>query len=179
MISEASVLQASIAEAARQGLLGFIIGDPEAREFKLVVFKRDISPEVIEFTEGAYLIRPELAKSILEKTTIEEREKPEEIGGKPGVVIKPPPVTAPKPGEPCRMLRISAKVDWQRWPDFYDAIIKPLMQAGAQIEIKVDTIAKSDRGLPANTVDITLPENISQYKLDAIIEKLTGEDFSV
>jgi len=41
------------------------------------------------------------------------------------------------------------------------------------------TVAKSDRGLPANTVDITLPENISQYKLEAIIEKLTGEDFSV
>lgn len=28
------------------------------------------------------------------------------------------------------------------------------------------------------TVNITLPENISQYKLDAIIEKLTGEDFT-
>jgi len=41
------------------------------------------------------------------------------------------------------------------------------------------TVAKSERGLPANTVDITLPENISQYKLEAIIEKLIGEDFSV
>ena len=41
------------------------------------------------------------------------------------------------------------------------------------------TVAKSDRGLPANTVDITIPENMSQYKLKAIIEKLIGEDFFV
>ena len=177
MILDSIVLQASIAEAARQGLLGFGIGDPETKEFNPFAFKRDISPEAIELTGGAYLIRPELAKSILEKTSIEEKGKPEQIQEKPEAITQPRPVTTPKPGEPCKTVRISAKVDWQRWPDFYDAIIKPLVQAGAQIEIKVDTLAKSDRGLPANTVDITLPENISQYKLEAIIEKLT-EEFS-
>jgi hypothetical protein len=62
-------------------------------------------------------------------------------------------------------------VNWQRWYDFYQAVIQPLAEAGVDLHIQVQVQATGE--IDANLVDLSVKESVMQ--LDAR-GKLETED---
>jgi len=58
---------------------------------------------------------------------------------------------------------IDTPVDWRQWYDFYQAVIKPLVEAGADIRIQVHLDASGE--LDIHWVDLSIQGSVVQ--LDA------------
>jgi len=62
------------------------------------------------------------------------------------------------------------QLDWKKWSEFYDAVIQPLMTAGAKIIVRVEVQGKPDDGIPTNTVELGIKEALTQYGIPAKVE---------
>jgi len=163
MLPDARVLQSSIVEGVRQGLFGYGLGQPE--KFDVVHFKVGLASEAIELTDTAWLLRPALAAPLAKVEPVVEGEQPE-----PGAVEEGPPgeVDLIPPSGVCQRVQVKSQhLDWRKWADFYDSVIKPLVQTGAEIEIVVEVDGSSPQGIPQRTVELVIKENLSQYSIDA------------
>ena len=139
--------------------------------------------EECELSETAWLLRPALALELLPKPEPAETGAGATTGGVPttgpsggdlpGGEEPPPPSTGPKIVEGERRydwVHIKAQVPWEQWGDFYNEVIEPLANEGADIRVDVNIVAKGDAAIRENTVEFGIKESLSQRGIDAQVD---------
>jgi hypothetical protein len=181
MLSGPSVFSECLARGVERGLFAYALGDGEARKFDTIYFRREIDAGRCEVTESAWLLRPELAKSLLPEpavtpgvttgeTTIgpveDDPAPPAEQGGSKGggvIIVK---------GERrLNRVRITLRLPWENWHDIYNEVIDPLAKEGADLFCDVNILAQSEGGIKENTVELVIRESLEQRGIRANIEK--------
>ncbi len=142
MLTGPEALQQTIAWGVQRGLFAYALGDGET--FDTIRFREPLPSSDFAIIEGAWLLRPALAERLLGK------EKP-----------PPPPPPPPPPLAIYQRVTIETPVDWQQWYDFYQAVIKPLVEAGA--EIRLDLHIEATGEIDANLVDLSVKESVLQF----------------
>jgi len=178
------VLQASIANGVERGLFAYVLGDAKEKEFDTIRFKDAVSANQCEITDSAWLIRPDLAASLLPdpiaaggeissgKTKggiVDESKEPSGDDGLWG----DDETSAVKIVDGERRLnrvRIQMRVPWEHWQDIYNEVIDPLAKEGAEIICDVTILAKGESAIRENTIELGIKESLSQRSLDADIE---------
>jgi hypothetical protein len=153
-------LQHTISWGVQRGLFAYALGDGEA--FDTIYFRDSLPSGDFAIIEGAWLLRPALAEQLLG-----EGEKPppppppppppeprEE--GEGGDVIPPPTLSA----NVYRRVTIETPVDWRRFYDFYEAVVKPLVEAGTEVHLHLKLEASGE--IDANLVDLSVKESVLQ-----------------
>lgn len=142
----------AVARGVADGVFGYGIGDGE--QFDRVWLGQSIE---VEISPSAWLIRREVARQLV----------PHE--GEDGEVEPVPPPPPPRPGpedeEPAatyRVVRGRGSLGMARWREFYAEVIRPLVDAGAEVKIDVSFEAQATPGVPADTVDLVVRENLRQ-----------------
>jgi hypothetical protein len=124
-----------------------------------------------QIVEGAWLLRPALAETLLappDEVTPPSPpppdEKDEEVEEEGRTDVTPPPGPGPQPPMPpastYRRVAIGTPVDWQQWYDFYQAVIEPLIEAGAEVDVQVRLVAQG--ALDADLIDLSVKESVMQ-----------------
>lgn len=65
-------------------------------------------------------------------------------------------------------MAIKTPVDWRQWYDFYQAIIKPLVEAGAEVSLELSIGASGE--IDANLVDLSVKESVVQFNPGSKVE---------
>jgi hypothetical protein len=63
---------------------------------------------------------------------------------------------------------VKTPVDWRQWYDFYQAIIKPLVEAGAEVSLELSIEASGE--IDANLVDLSVKESVVQFNPQGKVE---------
>jgi hypothetical protein len=64
----------------------------------------------------------------------------------------------------------ASSLNWKKWSEFYDSVIKPLIQAGAEVRIQIQVKGESGQGIPARTIELVIKESLSQHAIDADVQ---------
>jgi hypothetical protein len=163
MLTGPDALQQTISWGVQRGLFAYALGDGDA--FDTIHFREAVPAADFSIGEGAWLLRPALAERLLKPEEPpppppppegpgDEREE-HELGGAP-----PPPTPPPLPAVYRRVV-IDTPVDWQQWYDFYQAVIKPLVEAGAEVRVQLRLTATGD--IDANLLDLSIKESVTQF----------------
>ncbi len=162
-------LQQTIAWGVQRGLFAYALGD--GARFDTIHWRETLPSGTFEVIEGAWLLRPALAERLLAPSEQKASPQPEPViethkpvepvippekGERPPVT--PPPV--PPPPTTYRKVRIETPLSWQQWYDFYQSVIKPLVESGAQVQVQVTVEAEGE--LDANLVDLSVKESVVQ-----------------
>jgi len=161
MLTGPEALAQTIAEGVQRGLFAYALGDGE--RFDTVYFHESLTSNCFAIVEGAWLLRPALAERLLRP---EEKKEPG-----PPITPTPPeikeeeeqPVTPPIPPPPAiyHHVTIDTPVDWRQWYDFYQAVVKPLVEAGAEVRLQLRLEASGE--IDANLVDLSVKESVLQF----------------
>lgn len=179
MLAGAGVLPETIARGVERGLLAYALGEGETKEFDTIRLKEPASATDCEPVESAWLLRPALAKELLPEPELVPAgggETPPSTGPGGGELPggeTPPPSTGPTIVEGERRLNwvhIKAQVPWEQWGDFYNEVIEPLANEGADIRADVNIVAKGDAAIRENTVEFGIKESLSQRGIDASVD---------
>lgn len=80
-------------------------------------------------------------------------------------------VTRPTGPEVYATVDVSVEnLDWKKWSEFHEAVIQPLVNAGASLKVKVEVEGSSEDGISPNTVDLAIKEGLTQYGIPAKVE---------
>lgn len=174
MVPDISVLRSMVADGVRDGIFGYGLGD--GKRFDVVHFRKALDPQAVDFVDGAWLVRPELVP--IQPPEGGGGGGPAGLGVEPGAGpggVGGGPEPQPRAPGAYRTLVIEGDLDWKKWADFYDEVLKPLINAGANIQVHIRMNAASDSGIPRNLVEITVNENIIQRGLGVRVSS-TSED---
>lgn len=168
MVPGPEAVQACVATGVRDGVFGLAVGD--GSQFEGIRFREPVDPEAVMFTERAWLLRPTVVEKLRPATGAGVGpQSPGTSGGSTGGPPQPPgperSVLNTYPG-----VVIEGSLDWKKWSDFFDGVLKPLVEAGAEVEVKVEASASSSAGIPKRIVDITVSENVSQRNLGVTVK---------
>jgi hypothetical protein len=175
MLTGPEALQGTIAWGVQRGLFAYALGDDES--FDTVHFGQPLPASAFAIVEGAWLLRPDLAERWLKKDEPEGAQPPP--SSPPGPSVEEPPAAGPvvvppasRPPAPppatYRRVTIDTPVDWRGWYDFYQAVIKPLVDAGADIRIELHLDASGQ--IDANLVDLSVKESVLQLNAGGRVE---------
>jgi hypothetical protein len=182
-----TVIPESVAKGVQRGLFAYALGDADSKQFDTILFDNtSVTGERCEITDSAWLLRPELAKSLLPEpepvgptgtsvggvggettgtgggatTTGGDGEW---TGGGGGVKIV---------GGERRLnrVRIAMRLPWDNWNDIYNEVIDPLAKEGADVVCEVTIVAKGEAAIRENTVELGIKESLSQRGIDADIQ---------
>ena len=182
-LSSIEVLKDSIAKGVERGLFAYALGDGNKKEFDTICFK-DKGAFLSEYDviDSAWLLRPELAKSLLPENEITPAEssdptkqtstgqsgqEDESTGGK---VDSGCEVKIVEGERRLSRVRITARIPWENWHDVYNEVIDPLAREGADILCDVVILAHGEDAIRENTVELVIKESLSQRGIDAKIE---------
>lgn len=166
MLTGPEALQQTIAWGVQRGLFAYALG--EGQTFDTIYFRESRSSEEFAIIEGAWLLRPTLAEALIEppppppppippiKLELEGETKGEDEGTGTGPTPPPPP----PPRATYHHITIDTPVNWQRWYDFYQAVIKPLVEAGVEVSLQLHVDANGE--IDANLVDLSVKESVMQ-----------------
>lgn len=167
MLTGPDALQQTIAWGVQRGLFAYALGN--GTEFDTIYFHDTLPTGTFAIVDGAWLLRPELAERLLKQAEPEPEPAPQ-----------PPPGPQPQPEEPQRQPQpdpqpqtyrrviIKTPVNWQQWYDFYQAVIKPLVEAGAEVKLELDVEASGD--IDANLVDLSVKESVVQFNPQGTVQ---------
>jgi len=182
-LTSLQVLQDALTKGVERGLFAYALGDGDKKEFDTIFFKGTRSEHVeFEITDSAWLLRPQLAKSLLPQPEL-DAEGPTESGQEEQIAASSAeqessddteqPSTGTKIVEGERRLsrvRIVTRIPWENWNDVYNEVIDPLAKEGADIICDVVILAKGEDAIRENTVELVIKESLSQRGIDAKIE---------
>jgi predicted AAA+ superfamily ATPase len=168
MLSDQTVLTASIVEGLERRLFGYGLGDGEKLDFD-TLYPPGGRPEgpVREIPASAWLVNPKVAVE-LAPTPPTEAAPPELPPEQPPMGPEPPerpvqPLLVTPEGErQYRRVVIRTPVRWENWQDFYNEVVDPLIREGAEVDIRVEVIAESESGIRENTVELGIRESLHQ-----------------
>jgi hypothetical protein len=63
---------------------------------------------------------------------------------------------------------IETPVDWRRWYDFYQAVVKPLVESGVKVHVRLKLEASGE--IDANLVDLSVKESVLQFDPQGKVE---------
>jgi hypothetical protein len=176
------VLPECLAKGVQRGLFGYALGDGEQKKFDTIYFNdKTITADRCEITESAWLLRPELAKSLMPKqetvavvTTTggtTEVTGGGEVGQDDDWKSGGGPVKIVKGERRLNKVRLNLRsVPWENWNDIYNEVIDPLVQEGAELHCQVIIIAQGDAAIRENTVELGIKESLGQRGIDAEIQ---------
>lgn len=169
MLTGPEALQQTIAWGVQRGLFAYALGDGAI--FDTIYFHESLPTGVFAIVEGAWLLRPALAEQLLKK---------EEIQPEPQLPFQPQPPVSPQPQfqpesrpqpplqpqlrpqpHTYNRITITTPVDWRQWYDFYQAIIKPLVEAGAEVRLSLSIEATGE--IDTNLIDLSVKESVIQF----------------
>ena len=81
------------------------------------------------------------------------------------LLTSPPPPPLPAA---YHHVTIETPVNWQQWYDFYQAVIKPLVEAGSEVRVQLHLEASGE--VDANLVDLSVKESVLQFNPRGHIE---------
>jgi hypothetical protein len=85
--------------------------------------------------------------------------------------VEEPPVPPLPPAPPKAVYRnvtIETPVDWRQWYDFYQAVVRPLAEAGVEVRLHVRLEASGE--VDANLVDLSVKESVLQFDAEGKVE---------
>ena len=164
MIPSIDVLRDTIIQGIQNGDFAYARGAKEKLHPPLI--GRTVERDAVEFADDAFLLRPEEAYRLLGTAPT------------PAGVTPPTPTveTGTKPAqsslriERYSAVNVSADLDWKKWSEFHEAVIQPLINAGADLKVKVEVTGSSEEGISPNTVDFAIREGLTQYGIPAKVE---------
>jgi hypothetical protein len=169
MIPSVDVLRDAIVEGVSSGNFGYATGSLEDNKFHSVRIASVLDRDSIEFVEDVFLLKAEFAYE-LTGTLQPEHEIPGSAteGHRPGGQSTPP---APADSNLFESITVTSDdLDWKKWAEFHDAVIKPLVNSGASLKVRVSVQGDSHDGIPSNTIDLAVKEGLVQYGINARIE---------
>jgi len=167
MLTGPEALQQTVTWGVQRGLFAYALGDGET--FDTIYYRESLPSATFAIIEGAWLLRPALAEALVQPEVEEEDEllprAPVEAEEEEGVAPTPAPhsPTGPAPQPPPAVYHrvvIDTPVDWRQWYDFYQAVIQPLVESGAEVRLEVHLTAEGE--LDANLVDLSVKESVVQ-----------------
>jgi hypothetical protein len=178
------VLPDCLAKGVQRGLFGYALGDGEKKKFDTIYFgDKTITGDRCEITESAWLLRPDLAKSLMPKqetvavgttggtTGTTEVTGGGEVGHDDDWKGGGGPVQIVKGERRLNKVRLNLRsVPWENWNDIYNEVIDPLVQEGADLHCQVIIIAQGDAAIRENTVELGIKESLGQRGIDAEIQ---------
>jgi len=177
------VLQETMAKGVERGLFAYALGDGAKKDFDTICFKETgVGHIEFEITDSAWLLRPDLAKSLLPEAELtpsgaaargQEGEKAVSSEEQEDTSDSRESTGGVKIVEGERRLskvRIVARIPWENWHDIYNEVIDPLAREGANIICDVVILAKGEDAIKENTVELVIKESLSQRGIDAKIE---------
>ena len=91
----------------------------------------------------------------------EEREGEEEEPGREEESEEDEGEDTTTPTAAYQRVTIETPVDWQEWYDFYQAVIIPLVESGAEVHLQLRLEATGE--IDANLVDLSVKESVMQF----------------
>ncbi len=170
MLTGPEALQQTLAWGVQRGLFAYALGDGQA--FDTIRFGQPLPAGDFAIVEGAWLLRPALAERLLQPLTPPPSPLPQPQPGGAGKpdetrVVVPPPVPPPPPSIYQRVT-IDTAVNWQQWYDFYQTVIKPLVEAGVEVHLRLHLEASGK--VDANLVDLSVKESVLQLNPQGKVE---------
>jgi hypothetical protein len=183
MLTGPEALQHTLSWGVQRGLFAYALGDGET--FDTIHFREPSPSSDFAIIEGAWLLRPALAERLLAPEEAEAplpppapSQPPEIDKGRAGDRIvtptPPPPVPGPTPPPAVyKQVTIETPVDWRQWYDFYQAVIKPLVESGAEVRLQLRLEASGE--VDANLVDLSVKESVLQFNPQGRVEVYSGD----
>jgi hypothetical protein len=183
-LTDVNVIQECIAKGVERGIFAYALGDGSTSKFDTIHFRKTIIPNDCEITDSAWLLRSDLAVSLLPKESTEtdeggtsgqakggDQKRGDLSGG--GFTLdegtsKPP--TLVNGERRLSRVRITARIPWEHWNDIYNEVIDPLAKEGAEIYCDVVILAKGEDAIRENTVELVIKESLSQRGINANVE---------
>jgi hypothetical protein len=168
MLTGPEALQSTIAWGVQRGLFAYALGD--GKSFDTVLFRESRQAESMAIIEGAWLLRPALAEQfVVPPPPLPPPPSPSKPGEQEEIeIVIPPPPPPPAPPNVYRQVSIDTPVDWRQWYDFYQAVIKPLVEAGAEVQLHVQVKAGGE--IDINLVDLSVKESVQQLNPNGKVE---------
>lgn len=161
MIPSIDVLTDTIIQGVQNGDFAYARGSKD--KFHMVRIGTTLERDAIEFADDAFLLKSEEAYKLLgAPLTVPTVPVVEGETGKP----PQPPIGVAV----YREVNVSADLDWKKWSEFHEAVIQPLVNAGADLKVKVEVTGSSEEGISPNTVDFAIKEGLTQYGIPAKVE---------
>jgi hypothetical protein len=164
MIPSIDVLRDTIIQGIQNGDFAYARGAKEKLHPPLI--GRTVERDAVEFADDAFLVRPEEAYRLL--GTAPTPTTPTPPTPITGIAASPQPPLAG--AERYNAVNVSADLDWKKWSEFHEAVIQPLVNAGADVKVKVEVTGSSEEGISPNTVDFAVKEGLTQYGIPAKVE---------
>jgi len=165
MLADQAVLTGAIVGGLKRRLFGYGLGDGEKLDFD-TLYPPGRSPDasVREMAPSAWLVRPEVAARLAPSPPETPPELPPETPPPPEPPEKPeqPPLVPPGGERRYRRVVIRTPVRWENWQDFYNEVIDPLIQEGAEVTVRVEVAAESESGIRENLIELTIKESLYQ-----------------
>lgn len=166
MLTGAEALQNTIQWGVQRSLFAYALGD--AQTFDTIRFGETLPTGAFGIGEGAWLLRPALAQRLLrprEPEVIVPPVTPADSGQEPprrptGGEVAPTPQPRPPARTMYTVVTIETPVDWRQWYDFYQSVVRPLVEAGAEIRLQLRLEATGE--IDANLVDLSVRESVIQ-----------------
>ena len=147
-------LRRSIVDGVHRGFFGVRVGET-------IYYEEGFPPELLG--EDTYIIRRELAEEV-------KKAREEEVaeGGAPPRETpireseKPPAGGEVTPSEVGSIIRIVARVPWDKLSDFMSGVLVPLKNAGAEVNFRVSLEARSPEPIGPEVLELKVKETLSQ-----------------
>jgi hypothetical protein len=171
MLTGPEALQNTISWGVQRGLFAYALGDGKA--FDTIRIRESLPSGAFEIIEGAWLLRPALAERLTHKAKaepppvlsasapprLEEREGPPQEESLAPFAPSRFPTPLPLPAI-YRRVTIETPVDWRQWYDFYQSVVRPLVESGADVTLQLRLEATDE--LDVNLVDLSVRESVMQ-----------------
>jgi hypothetical protein len=166
MLTGPEALQNTVSWGVQRGLFAYALGD--GTTFDTIRFRESLPAGVFEVIEGAWLLRPALAERLHQHTELEARPAPTTLPEQtPEPHSRPQPGLDPQPRQQAppspttyHRVTIETPVDWRQWYDFYQSVVRPLVESGAEVKIQLRLEATGD--VDVNLVDLSVRESVVQ-----------------
>ncbi len=170
MIPSIEVLKDTIIQGVAAGDFAYARGPREKPS--VVKLGSTIEKDLVDFAEGAFLLRREEAYKILGTPTLEPPTHTTGTGNESTSTRAIPSTRSAG----YQQVVVSADLDWKKWAEFHESVIQPLINAGATLKVRVEVMGSSREGIPPNTIEFVIKEGLTQFGIPAKVEPKNNDD---